>query len=263
MKIKSVLLGAIVLTTMLGMGYTQARNLDEVKATKVLEVITTASAPPHGFMDPMTTKLEGIMVDVAKGVATHVGVDAVISDVGFAGLIPSLTSGRADVMSAPLFITEARAEAIDFSDPVYEWGEGIVISDKSQKNYKNFQALQGSRVGVLVDSVQFNMIKDMPDTKVTTYKDYATLMTDLRAGRIDLGVVDPPSIVYQINTRKVPGVKLDDTYQPESKWRVGLATQKGNTELLKAVNAALATMKSNGELQAVMDKWGVPELISE
>ncbi|KAG1529437.1 hypothetical protein G6F50_017998 [Rhizopus delemar] len=84
-------------------------------------------------------------------------------------------------MSAPLFITEERARAIDFSAPVYEWGEGVVVSDKAARKYAKFEDMQGQRVGVLVDSVQFNMIKDMPGTKVTTYQDYSTLLADVRA----------------------------------------------------------------------------------
>ena len=111
--------------------------------------------------------------------------------------------------------------------------------------------MRGQRVGVLVDSVQFNMIKDMPDTKVSTYQDYLTLLADVRAGRIDLGIVDPPSIVYQIKTKNIPGVKLDTGYQPQRKWQVGMAVQKGNAALLGAVNAALAEMKRNGELAAI------------
>ena len=41
----------------------------------------------------------------------------------------------------------------------------------------------------------------MPDTKVSTYQDYSTLLADVRAGRIDLGIVDPPSIVIRSRPR--------------------------------------------------------------
>ncbi|MCY1311533.1 L-cystine-binding protein FliY [compost metagenome] len=107
------------------------------------------------------------------------------------------------------------------------------------------------------------MIKDMPGTKVSTYQDYSTLLADVRAGRIDLGIVDPPSIIYQIKTKNIPGVKLDTGYQPQRKWQVGMAVQKGNAALLEAVNAALAELKKNGELAAIGQKWGVSDLISK
>ncbi|MFG0232962.1 ABC transporter substrate-binding protein [Achromobacter sp. 413638] len=263
MTLKSILLGLASAALLAQAAAGHARTLDEVRADKTLNVVTTASAPPHGFKNPQSNRLEGIMVDVAAAVARHLGVADKLSDVPFSGLIPTLTSGRADVMSAPLFITEERARAIDFSAPVYEWGEGIVVSDKATRRYGKFEDMRGQRVGVLVDSVQFNMIKDMPDTKVSTYQDYSTLLADVRAGRIDLGIVDPPSIVYQIKTKNIPGVKLDTGYQPQRKWQVGMAVQKGNAALLGAVNAALAEMKRNGELAAIGQKWGVPDLISK
>jgi len=112
-----------------------------------------------------------------------------------------------------------------------------------------------------VDSVQFNMIKDMADTKVSTYQDYATLLADVRAGRIDLGVIDPPSIIYQIQSKNIPGVKIDTSYQPQKKWQIGMAVEKGNKPMLDAVNGALAEMRSNGEMAKIMTKWGVSDLM--
>ncbi|MVW71178.1 ABC transporter substrate-binding protein [Bordetella sp. 15P40C-2] len=239
-----------------------ARSLEEIQSTKNINVVTTASSPPHGFKNPVSNQLEGIMVDVAQGVAKHIGAQMQLRDVPFSGLIPTLTSGRADVMSAPLFMTPERGEVIDFSVPVYEWGEGIVVSDKNDKAYDRFEDLQGHKVGVLVDSVQFKMIKDMPDTRVSTYQDYSTLLADVRARRIDLGIVDPPSIIYQIQSKNIPGVKLYSGYQPQTKWQVGMAVEKGNKALLDAVNAALIEMRRNGEMAEIGRKWGVSELIS-
>ncbi|KOF53463.1 MULTISPECIES: ABC transporter substrate-binding protein [unclassified Achromobacter] len=263
MKLKSMLLGLLAAGMAMQAVQAGARTLDEIRADKALNVVTTASAPPHGFKNPKSNQLEGIMVDVAAGVARHLGVSDKLADVPFSGLIPTLTSGRADLMSAPLFITEERARVIDFSAPVYEWGEGVVVSAKTDRRYTRFEDMKGSRVGVLVDSVQFNMIKDMPDTKVSTYQDYSTLLADVRAGRIDLGIVDPPSILYQIKSKNIPGVKLDTGYRPQRKWQVGMAVQKGNPALLEAVNAALAEMKKNGELAAIGRKWGVSDLLSQ
>ena len=130
-----------------------------------------------------------------------------------------------------MFITEERARAIDFSAPVYEWGEGIVVSDKATRRYGKFEDMRGQRVGVLVDSVQFNMIRTCRTPRCPPIRT-TTLLADVRAGRIDLGIVDPPSIVYQIKTKNIPGVKLDTGYQPQRKWQVGMAVQKGNAALL-------------------------------
>ena len=42
----------------------------------------------------------------------------------FAALVASLTSDRIDIIAAAMLATPARREQIDFSDPVYGYGEG-------------------------------------------------------------------------------------------------------------------------------------------
>ena len=263
MSIKKVAALALVLAVVGQAPTAFARTLAEVQSAGTITAATPAGGPPHGFLNPTSNRLEGIMVDVSEALAKRLGTKLDLSSVPFAGLIPTLTSGRVDLMSAPLFITEERAKVLDFSAPVYEWGEGLITGTRNANTVKTFDDLKGTRVGVLVDSVQFNMIKDMPGTRVSTYPDYVTLLADVRAGRVDSGIVDPPSALYQIKTKNIPGVKMVEDYKPQRVWQVGLAVEKGNTALLEAVNKGLAEMKANGELKAIGEKWGVPELISK
>ncbi|SMG61027.1 ABC transporter substrate-binding protein [Paraburkholderia susongensis] len=237
-----------------------ARTLAEVMQTKTLNVVTTAASPPHGFLDPSTNSLQGIMVDVANAIGKHLGVTVQLTDVPFDGLIPTLTSGRADLMAAPLFITEDRAKVVNFTSPIYGWGEGVVIRSGDTNRYRTLADFKGKKVGTLVDSIQYKMISALPGTDVSTYQDYFSLLADVRVGRIDLGVVDPPSVLYQIKAKSIPGVKLDSGYQAQKKWLVGACTQKSNTALLASVNDVIAKMKQDGELHAILAKWGVADL---
>lgn len=262
-RLKNTLIAGVAVSLGMFLSSAQARPLSEITASKTLNVVTTASNPPHGFMDPKTNSLQGIMVELAQGIAKHMGVQINFINVPFAGLIPSLTSGRADLMSGPLFITEERAKAVDFTVPVYGWGEGIIVTDDTKEHYADFEALKGHKVGTLVDSVQYRMLKDMPGTTVTTYQDYPTLLADVRARRIEMGLIDPPSITYQIQSRSIPGLKLDDQYKPQNHWQVGAAVEKGNAELLAEVDKIINQMKQNGELKAILDKWGVGQLMAQ
>src|SRR3546814_2828833 len=67
----------------------QARSYDEVVDSGTINVVTTASSPPHGFMDPKTNSLQGIMVDVARGIGKHLGLTVKFINVTFSGLIRS------------------------------------------------------------------------------------------------------------------------------------------------------------------------------
>ncbi|WP_396333219.1 ABC transporter substrate-binding protein [Burkholderia anthina] len=260
MKQPKYRMAALVAAASLLASVAHARTLDEVMRTRTLNVVTTASSPPHGFLDAASNKLQGVMVDVAQAIGARLGVAVKLTEVPFDGLIPTLTSGRADLMSAPLFITDDRAKVVDFTTPLYGWGEGVVIRDGQSRHYRTLADFKGTKVGTLVDSTQYKMIKALPDTQVMTYPDYFSLLADVRVGRIDLGVVDPPSVLYQIRLKSIPGVKLDPDYRPDKQWMVAGATQKGNATLLAAINDAISKMKQDGTLHAILAKWGVADL---
>lgn len=238
-----------------------ARSLQQIKSAGEIAIVTTSSSPPHGFLDPKTNALSGIMFDVGNAIAKRIGVTAKFTEVPFSGLIPTLTSGRADAMAAPLFITPDRAKVVDFSIPVYGWGEGIVVNTKDHAHYPDFDALKGKKIGTLTDSVQYKMAQALTGTTVTAYPDYISLIADVRAGRIDLGIVDPPSVAYQIQSHNISGVALDSSYHPTKDWQVALAVPKGDADLRKAIDDALQAMKADGTLKAILTKWNVPNLM--
>lgn len=263
MKRASVVNGLLLVALGLASSFSHAASLSEVKKANTLVIATTSSGPPHGYKDPVDSQYKGIMVEVAEGVAKRLGVMPKFVDVPFHTLIPTLTSGRADLMASALFITEERAKVIDFTSAIYGWGEGIAQSEKAKVTYSHVDGMKGAKIGTLADSVQYRFAKDIPGAKVSTYTDYPTLLADIRAGRIDLGIIDPPSIVYQIKSKGIPGIKLVPEYKSSNQWRVGMAVPKGEKELLDAVNAALKAMRDGGEIDAILKKWGVAELTTQ
>ena len=235
----------------------------DVKKQGVVKVVITSSSPPHGFLDAKTNSMKGIMFEVAQAIAADWGVKAEFTEVPFGSLIPTLTSRRADVMSAPLFITPQRAEVVDFSAPVYGWGEGLVVADGKPADYPDLKALAGKTVGCLVSSVQYEMLKKVDGIKdVRTYPDYIQLLADIRADRLDVAMIDPPSIAYQIASHGISGIKRVENYKPVNAWKIGLAVNKGDRELLDAVNGSLAKLKQSGQLKKILDGWGVGHLIA-
>lgn len=261
--VTSTLTAALALAALTAVAGHAATPAD-VKKAGVIKVVTTSSSPPHGFLDAKTNSLKGIMVEVGEAVAKDLGVRAEFTEVPFGALIPTLTSKRADLMSAPLFITPQRAEVVDFSEPIYGWGEGLAVQTDSAKRYTTLRSLSGSVAGVLVNSVQYNLVKDVPGVKdVRTYPDYIQLLADLRAGRIDVAMIDPPSIAYQIRLHGITGVRIVEGYTPVNAWKIGMAVNKGDRELLEAVNASLARLKANGALQRILDGWDVGQLIAK
>ncbi len=244
-------------------GHADAASSAEIKKAGVVKVVITSSSPPHGFLDAKTNSLKGIMFEVAQAIAVDMGVKAEFTEVPFGSLIPTLTSKRADMMSAPLFITPQRAEVVDFSNAVYGWGEGLVVAEGKKADYPDLKSLAGTTVGCLVASVQYEMLKKVEGIReVRAYPDYIHLLADVQAGRLDVAMVDPPSIAYQIATHSIKGIRRVENYKPTNAWKIGLAVNKGDKELLGVINASLAKMKQNGQLKRILDGWGVGHLMA-
>lgn len=258
-----VSMGVVGMTIGIGLSPAHARTLDEVQNSGVLKIITNPSQAPHSFKDPQSNELVGIMVDVAKAVGQYLDVELDMMTVPFDGLVPALSAGRGDFLSAPLFITEKRAEVIDFTSPLYGWGEGILVQEGSNNKYEEFSDLSGKKVGVLEGSVQYDMLRELKGTSIATYPDYPSLLMDLRAGRVDATLVDPPSVMYAIQKDSVEGLTLVKGYTPVNHWNIGGAVEKGNAELHKAIEDIIADMKAKGELQEILDKWGAGDLASK
>jgi polar amino acid transport system substrate-binding protein len=80
---------------------------------------------------------------------------------------------------------------------------------------------------------------------------------DLALGRIDAGIGDKPIMAYQIKQGTLKKVKLAPHYKQEAVGSLCLVVRKGDTALLKKLNAAIAKVKASGELDKITAKWGI------
>lgn len=116
-------------------------------------------------------------------------------------------------------------------------------------------------MGVLAASVQYDALEDVGDVDPKTYPNYPSLMLDLDAGRIDAGLVDPPSLAYRLEQEPDLDIEFVDEFEAGEKFYVGLAAPKDSMELIEQVNAVLDEMKSDGSLVEIMEKWGIADRV--
>ncbi|STT55243.1 cystine ABC transporter [Klebsiella pneumoniae] len=87
---------------------------------------------------------------------------------------------------------------------------------------------------------------------VRTYDDDPTKYQDLRVGRIDAILVDR---LAALDLVKKTNNTLAVTGEAFSRQEAGVALRKGNDDLLKAVDGAIADMQKDGSLKALSEKW--------
>lgn len=218
----------------------------------------TATGVPFTFLDVKSNTIQGMMVDTVTAVGKAAGVSVNVQQTVFSALIPSLTSNKIDIISAAMLRTPARQQVVDFSDPVYSYGEGLIVKADDPRAYVSLDELKGEVVGAQVGTVFLDMLSKKGIFKeVRSYDSVADMTRDLALGRIKAGLGDQPIIAYQLRQGTFPGVKLVESYKPVNVGDVCLVVRKGDTELLARLNKAIAAIKSDGTLDKIVQKWGI------
>ena len=199
----------------------------------------------------------GYDVQMAKKIADTIEYDVTIIKTEWDGLIPALQSGKIDIIVAGMSITADRAQAVDFSD-VYYNADIVVLTMKTSKYAAatSLADLAGAKMSSQLSTVWYTLLDQAKGAEILpAMTDVPTLLVALAAGKIDAYTTDLPTAmaasaanpdVTIVNFAEGKGftVSTEDT-------NFGCAVKKGNTDLLKGVNAALAKI-SDSDRETVM-----------
>ena len=109
-------------------------------AQTVVKVGSTPTGVPFTFLNTKTNTIDGAMVDIINAVGKEAGFKVQIEPMPFSALIGSLTSKRIDLVSAAMYITPQRQEVVSFSEPIYRYGEGLMLAKGTEsKPYKTLK----------------------------------------------------------------------------------------------------------------------------
>lgn len=135
-----------------------ADSVGEIVRRGELIAALQTQGPPNSFVDKGGERV-GFMVDVVKAMAADMGVKLRMQDYDFRGLIPAVTSGKADLIAADMAPTPQRALVLLFSDPVYE--EAVVLYGKRGRAAAGLEALNqpGVRLGVVAGSANKRILE--------------------------------------------------------------------------------------------------------
>lgn len=240
------------------MGFAATALIACAQAQGTYNVGATATGVPFTFLDVKTNAIQGMMVDTAVAVGEAAGFKVNVQQAVFSALIPSLTSSKIDIISAGMLKTPARAEVVDFSQPVYSYGEGLVVKADDGKAYASLDDLKGEAVGAQVGTVFLDMLNKKGGFKeVRSYDSIADMMRDIALGRIKAGLGDQPIVSYQLSQGVNPNVKLAKDYKPTNVGDVCLVVRKGDAEMLARVNKGIARIKADGTLAKIVKKWNL------
>src|ERR1700720_1795186 len=168
-------------------------------AQQLLKVGSTPTGVPFSFLETKSNSIQGVMVDLITGIGKDAGFAVQIEPMQFSALIASLTSNKIDIISAAMFATAARKEVIDFSDPVYTYGEGLLVPKTDKKDYAGPEDLKGEIIGAQVGTAFVDALKKTGlFSEVKAYDTIPDILRDVNTGRLKAGFADYPILAYNL-----------------------------------------------------------------
>ncbi|AVQ98338.1 cysteine ABC transporter substrate-binding protein [Oceanobacillus iheyensis] len=229
--------------------------LDQIKEEGQLKVGLMGTYKPYNFINE-DQEMDGFDADIAKEVANRLGVDVEFVAQEFSGMIAGLQSEKFDVVISQMTITDERKEQMDFSDP-YITNQVKVIVKEDNDSITSVEDFQGKNIGVGLGTndetyLRTELMPEVGDFTIMTYDDVVTTLKDLDTGRIDATINNIYAITPVVEQN---GFKIKAVGEPIKSDQAGIATRKGNEELIEELNSILAEMKEDGTYNEIFVKW--------
>lgn len=236
MRILTILLLGIMLLS--GCGRKKTSSAD-----KPLVVGMDLSYPPFEMIDA-AGKPSGVSVDLARALGDSIHRPVRIENIPFTGLIPSLLTGKIDVVISSMTDTPERRKAIAFSDPYLTIGLALLAG----KNSGLTTAVELDRPGKTVavrqgTTAQVWAKEHLKQAKVLVLDKESSAVLEVVQEKADGFLYDQMSVWKHHQEHPVETVALLRPVQAES-WAVAL--RPGDTELREQVNAFLKSFRASG-----------------
>jgi len=246
---------ASILAVLLGTGGAQA----DIKFGVAAEPY-----PPFSSKDA-SGKWVGWEIELMDAVCKQMNEKCELVEVAWDGIIPALTSKQIDVIWSSMSITEERKKTIDFTNMYYNTPT-VIIGPKNGDKDISPEHLKGKTLGAQVSTIHERYLrKYYPESEIKTYQTQDEANNDLAAGRLDYVQADGSALSAFLKTEQGQACcELKDQVPDDPAILgegVGGGVRKEDTALKEKLNAAIAELVKNGEIQKITENY--PDLKAE
>lgn len=236
-----------------------ANALEKIKADGVLTVALSPDFSPMEFVDSSKTGQEqyvGFDITLAKYIAENLGVELVIEPMGFDASQTAVYTGSVPMSISGYSWTEERAQNYELSDYYYagenETRQALLIKEENADKYASPEDLAGQDVGAQNASLQMQLVTEqLAGANPVAIGDITVGVMELKSGNIEALAVAYGNAEMIVDAN--PDLVIC-TWEFDVKAEYSanvIMMQKGETELLDAVNAILAQAKDSN----LYDGW--------
>ena len=256
-KMFALLLAAMMVLSLAGCGGKKAEPanaLEKIKQEGVLTVCLSPDFSPMDFVDSTKSGQDqyvGFDVSLAKYIAQELGVKLEIQAMGFDACQTAVYTGTVPISISGYSWTETRAENYEISDYYYagdnETEQVLLIRKADASKYTKAEDFTGVDVGAQNASLQMDLVNSqLSNANCVTIGDIGVGVLELINGNIEaLAVADGNGTQIMANNPELVKCSWQFVVEEAQEANV-ILIQKGETELLNAVNAALKKAYDGG-----------------
>jgi polar amino acid transport system substrate-binding protein len=219
---------------------------------KVLIVGAELNFPPFEMLDAKGQPT-GVSMEMAAALGQYLHRPVQFQNIPFDGLIPSLKTGKIDLVISSMTVTDDRKKSIDFSDPYLKMGLSILAGNKTDIQSISDVDKPGHSVAVKKGTTgHIYSMQHLKSAKILVLNDDAACATEVAQGKADCFIYDQVSIFQHWQKYKETTRAILAPFQVEE-WAIGI--QKGNDDLHLKVNSFLKEFKANGGFDQIGEKY--------
>jgi len=201
-------------------------------------------------------KYVGFEIDIAKQLASDMGVKPVFKHYQWDQLIPALVNREIDIIASGLSITPKRGLKIRFSNPYASSGYNLVSNLKLTRDFTSIKDLNDSKVyiGAVRGTVSESLVpKVFPRAKFDTFKDNKEATDAVVNGTVHAFVASAPIPRFvALNNPDEVDLPLE---KPLLVTKEAFAINTHNPEMLAYLNSWITAHEADAWIKSAHSYW--------
>lgn len=245
----------------------QAQALpDRIKSAGKIVIATQPNYAPIVYKDPATNQMAGFDYELGEAIAKELGVKAEWQETAFAQMLPSLATGRVDMVMAGMSDLPARRETVDFVDYMVSGAQFYTVT-AFKDSVKSVEDLCGKSVGASRSTNWPKQIGEWSDANcVAKGKPAITVVgtegsvdarTQLKTQRLQGGVQGSETMNHFVKLEPNTYIPLGEPFTRSLTGIPFPKTAEGG-QLRDAVKGALERLQANGTYDKLIAKYVQP-----
>ncbi|MDG1067482.1 MAG: transporter substrate-binding domain-containing protein [Sulfitobacter sp.] len=237
---KKIILATGAVALMAGMAFADGHG-------KTIRMGTEGAYPPYNFLNDKG-EVDGYEREIGDEMCKRAELTCEWVTNEWDSIIPNLTSGNYDTIIAGMSITDEREQVIDFTQNYIPPAASAYAALSADADIK------GGVIAAQTSTIQAGFVAESGAT-LLEFATYDETVAAVRNGEADAVFADKDALVPAVEESGGELVFVGDDVPLGG--GVGMGLRESDDELKAKFDAAIASMKADGSLNALLTKWEI------